>query len=182
MTTIRQMNSELRARLWVTIAAVLLWVPLSGLPIWRHVYGFVGDLTPATWMLILVWLGFPGVFRFWRHTELFLWRRIALLLGMILFYVLALGSWGFDPYSYGYQPWALFVALAAWVTWRGRAAPGITLLLGLDLTLYSLHALTSDNLWDYLVDPVLMIALGISVFRGVMLRRFKSTEQVQLHV
>ena len=90
--------------------------------------------------------------------------------------MLSLGSWGFDPYSYGYQPWGLFAVLAAWVAWRGRSAPGITLLLGLDLALYSLHALTSDNLWDYLVDPVLMIALGISVFRGVMSRRFKSTK------
>ena len=51
----------------------------------------------------------------------------------------------------------------------------LTLLLGLDLALYGLHALTSDNLWDYLFEPVLMIVLGISVIRGLMLRRFKST-------
>ena len=66
--------------------------------------------------------------------------------------------------------------LTAWVAWRGRAAPGLTLLLALNLTAFGLHALGSDNLWDYLFDPILMIALGISVFRGVMSRRFKSTD------
>ena len=64
MMRVRPMNSELRARLWLVLAAFLLWVPLGGLPIWRHVYGFVGDLTPATWALLFVWLGFPGLFRF----------------------------------------------------------------------------------------------------------------------
>lgn len=175
-------NRDIRRRLLVLLAGALLWLPLASLPLWRYLYGFTGDLTPATWIIFLVWLGFPGVFRYWRHTELPLHRRLVLLAGMVLFYVLALGSWSFDPYVYGYQPWVLLGALTGWVAWRGRVAPGITILLGVNLALFGLNALASDNLWDYLFDPVLMIALGISVFRGVMFRRFKFTDQVSPHV
>lgn len=167
---------DIRHRLWVLVAMATLWIPLGDLPLWRYVLGFTGEFTPATWLLFFVWLGFPAQCRQWRHTELPMHRRIGLLTGMVLFYVLALGSGAFDPYAYGYQPWALLGLLAAWVAWRGRVAPGLTLLLALDLTAYGLHALGSDNLWDYLFDPILMIALGISVFRGVMSRRFKSTD------
>ena len=167
---------SIRRRLWVLLAMAALWVPLGELPLWRYVYGFTGELTPATLILFFVWLGFPTLFGHWCQTELPMRRRMAVLGGMGLFYVLALGSGSFDPYTYGYQPWALLALLTAWVAWRGRAAPGLTLLLALNLTAFGLHALGSDNLWDYLFDPILMIALGISVFRGVMSRRFKSTD------
>ena len=56
-----------------------------------------------------------------------------------------------------------------------QAAIDMIALLQLAFFAYGLHALTSDNLWDYLLDPVLVIVLGISVFRGVMSHRFKST-------
>lgn len=162
----------LRLRAVLVACFVLAWWPMAGLPLWRYAYGFVGDLTPATWVLFFVWLGFPEVFRHWLHHELPFRRRMSLFAGMVLFYVLALGPWGFDPYIYGYQPWLLLGGLVAWVAWRGRFAPGLMLLLGMDMALYGLHALTSDNLWDYLLDPLLMIGLGISVIRGLMSRRF----------
>ena len=168
-------DSFVRTRLIVVVIGMLLWWPLAGLPVWRYVYGFTGDLTPATWLLFFVWLGFPSVFRHWIHAEMSLRHRLALFAGLVLFYTLALGSWSLDPYAYGYQPWALFGVLAAWAIWRGRNMPGLLLLLSLDLTVYGLHGLASSNLWDYLVDPVLMIVLGISLIRGVMSRRFKST-------
>lgn len=164
-----------RCRLGVLLIAVLLMLPFNELPLWRYVYGFTGDLTPATWLLLFVWLGFPALLSRWLHSELPLFPRLTLLAGMLLFYVLALGSWAFDPYVLGYQPWLLLAVLMAWVAWRSRVAPGITLLLATDVAAYGLHVLTSDNLWDYLLDPVLMIVLGISVIRGVMSRRFKST-------
>lgn len=166
----------LRLRALLVVCIALAWWPVTGLPLWRYAYGFVGDLTPATWVLFFVWLGFPDVFRRWVHSEFPFRRRLSLFAGMVLFYVLALGSWSFDPYTYGYQPWLVLGGLAAWVAWRGRFAPGLVLLLGLDLALYGLHALTSDNLWDYLLDPLLMFGLGISVIRGLMSRRFKLTD------
>lgn len=178
MTKLKALYSvpDIRRRLWVLLVMAVAWVPTGELPLWRYIYGFTGELTPVSWILFFVWFGFPTLFRYWWQSELPLRRRIGLFSGMVLFYVLALGSGSFDPYTYGYQPWVLLALLAGWVAWRGRVAPGLTLLLALDLTSYGLHALASDNLWDYLFDPVLVIVLGISVFRGVMSRRFKSTD------
>lgn len=167
---------DVRRRFWVLLFMAVLWVPLGDLPLWRYVYGFTGDLTPATWILFFAWLGFPDLFRTWCHVELPLKRRIALFSGMVLFYVLALGSGSFDPYAFGYQPWFLLALLAVWVARWGRIAVGVTFLLSMNLMAFGFHLLVSDNLWDYLFDPILVIALGISVFRGVMLRRFKSTD------
>ena len=161
----------LRTRLYVLALCLAMFIPWGDLLLWRYVYGFINDLSPGTWVLLFVWLGFPGSFYFWVRQELPFKRRLILCLGMLVFYVLALGSGPVDPYAYGYQPWAILVALTAWVAWRGRVAPGLTLLLGLDLGVYALHGLTSDNLWDYLFDPTLMILLGVSVIRPLMSRR-----------
>ena len=177
LTSIRDRFSTgpARTRVFLLLAAALLLVPVGGLPPWRHVYGFTGDLAPVTWVVFFVWFGFPEVFRSWVTAELPFRRRLWLLAGLVLFYVLALGSGPVDPYAYGYQPRLLLLLLGAWVLWRGRALPGLTLLLALSLAVYGLHGLTSDNLFDYLFDPVLTIVLGISVIRGVMSRRFSSS-------
>lgn len=167
---------DIRHRIWVLLFMATLWLPLGGLPLWRYVYGFTGELTPATWILFFAWFGFPDLFRRWCYLELPLKRRLWLFGGMVLFYVLALGSGSFDPYTYGYQPWILLTLLSVWVARWGRIAAGLTLLLSMDLMAFGFHLLRTDNLWDYLVDPILMLALGISVFRGVMSRRFKSTD------
>ncbi len=161
----------LRTRFWVCAAFTLSFLPIGDQILWRYVYGFINDLSPGTWVLFFVWLGAPELFHFWVRTELPLKRRLTLCAAMVFFYVLALGSGPFDPYAYGYQPWGILALLTAWVAWRGRHAPGLTLLLGLNLSVFALHGLASDNLWDYLFDPVLMIALGISVLRSVMSRR-----------
>lgn len=162
---------DLRARLIALCVCGLMFMPWGGLVLWRYVYGFINELTPATWILFFVWFGFPETFKQWVKDELPFKRRLILFLSLLIFYVLALGSGSFDPYAYGYQPWAILAGLAAWVAWRGLKAPGLTLLLGIDLGVYAMHGLTSDNLWDSLFDPVLMIVLGISLIRGVMSRR-----------
>ena len=166
----------IRTRLIVLGVASLMFIPWGELILWRYVYGFINDLSPTTWILFFVWLGFPDGFHFWVREELPLKRRLIMFLSMLIFYVLALGSGPFDPYAYGYQPWAILVGLSAWVGWRFRSAPCLTLLLGLDLSIYALHGMTSDNLWDYLFDPVLMIVLGVSLIRPLMSRRKMRTQ------
>jgi hypothetical protein len=160
-----------RVRLWVVAAFLVFFLPIGDQILWRYVYGFINDLSPTTWIVFFIWLGFPHLFNAWARTELSLRRCLGLWLGMVLFYVLALGSGPFDPYALGYQPWMIFAVLTAWVLWRGRSAPGITLLLGFDLFIFALHGLASDNLWDYLFDPLLMIVLGISVLCRMVSRR-----------
>lgn len=160
-----------RARLFVVALAAVMFIPWGDLILWRYVYGFINDLSPTTWVLFFVWLGFPQAFHYWVKEELPLKRRLILWVAMVAFYIFALGSGAFDPYAYGYQPWIILLGLSAWVAWRSRDAQCLTVLLGLDLAIYALHGITSDNLWDYLFDPVLMIILGISLIRPLMAHR-----------
>lgn len=160
-----------RTRLYVVALAAVMFIPWGDLILWRYVYGFINDLSPTTWVLFFVWLGFPQGFHFWVKEELPIKRRLILWLSMVGFYVFALGSGPFDPYAYGFQPWAILAGLSAWVVWRSRSAPCLTVLLGMDLAIFALHGLASDNLWDYLFDPVLMIVLGISLIRPLMSHR-----------
>lgn len=160
-----------RRRLYAVALAAVMFIPWGDLILWRYVYGFVNDLSPTTWVLLFVWIGFPDAFQFWVREELPLKRRLILWVSMVVFYVMALGSGPLDPYAYGYQPWVILAGLAAWVAWHGRNASGMTLLLGIDLAVYALHGLASDNLWDYLFDPILMIVLGISLIRPLMSHR-----------
>jgi len=161
----------IRARLIVLAIAAVVFIPWGELIVWRYVYGFINDLSPTTWIMLFVWLGFPDAFHYWVREELPLKRRLILCLSMLFFYVLALGSGPVDPYAYGYQPWIILAVMTAWVVWRNRTAPCLILLLGVDLAVYALHGIASDNLWDYLFDPVLMIVLGISLIRPLMSRR-----------
>ena len=175
-STSRLRQPVIRQRVILIALALLSLIPVGGLPLWRHVYGFTGDLAPATWVLFGVWFVAPQEFKTWVHKELPLHRRLVLLVSAILFYVLALGSGSFDPYAAGYEPRVLLVLMSLWVLWRGRRLPGLTLLLAFGLLVYSLHGLSSDNLWDYLLDPVMTIVLAISVFRSVKSRRFTSPD------
>lgn len=91
-----------------------------------------------------------------------------LLVFAMIFYLLAAGWGSFDPYALGYQPLALLAALlpvglALW--WRGHHLwLGI---LGIDLLAYASGLFA--NLWDALVDPLLvLIAAVLVVRRGVV--------------
>ena len=81
----------------------------------------------------------------------------------VLFYPLALGLGPFDPYAIGYQPWPLLLAclpLAA-LLWR-QCRDDWLLILGTGLAAYAGGLFF--NLWDALVDPLLVLtALAVVV-------------------
>lgn len=73
-----------------------------------------------------------------------------------VFYPLALGWGAFDPYGLGYRPWPLLLALlplAAGLAWRRQDA--WLLVLGVDLLAYATGLF--GNLWDALIDPLLVL-------------------------
>lgn len=86
-----------------------------------------------------------------------------------LFYPTALGWGSFDSYALGYQPLPLLAALAPLglvLCWRGNKAWLLILAAGLAAYAGGLFA----NLWDALLDPLLvLLALGV-VLRGLAIR------------
>lgn len=92
-----------------------------------------------------------------------------LLVFAVIYYPLALGWGAFDPYALGYQPLALLAALlpvGLALMWRGRHLwLGI---LGIDLLAYAAGIFA--NLWDALVDPLLVLIAAVLVVRRGVIR------------
>jgi hypothetical protein len=144
-------------------AAVLLLVPVGGIPVVAYVRGVTGDLSAATLALAAGALFFRLTGRTAieaREAHALLWVVAA---AALFLYPFALGWTPFDPYALGYAsiPFVtvlLAVTLAAW-----RAGLKLVVLVVLVGGLaYLAGAYESRNFWDYLIDPLAaMYALGV---------------------
>jgi len=145
----------LRAR--AALAATTLAL-LTGIAPAMH--GFFG--TPSVTLLLLAILQLAGK----TPSPLSERPALGLLIFAALFYPAALGLGPFDPYAGGYQPWMLLAAsipVAAALFWR-RLDTWL-IILALDLAAYSTGIFA--NLWDVLIDPLLVLtALAISLRRA----------------
>ena len=75
----------------------------------------------------------------------------------MLFYPLALGFGPFDPYAIGYQPWPLLLACGALAAILLRSRHDYWLLI-LTAALAGYAGGLFANLWDALIDPLLVLA------------------------
>ncbi|MBI4625232.1 MAG: hypothetical protein HY736_18680 [Verrucomicrobia bacterium] len=158
----------LRPALLLAAVAVIVLTPLETLSVAACVRGATGDLSITTLVLLgsvslRCVTGWPPVDRRARLALLAFVPVAALAL-----YPMALGLGSFDPYRLGYgSPWlmgALFAtALAAWFSRLDLVATCIAL-----ATLaWTLRWYESNNLWDYLLDPLVSFyALGDLALRG----------------
>jgi hypothetical protein len=142
----------------VLVAGAAALLPLGGLMLAGYVRAVLGDLSIVTQALLAL-----AVVQY-VTGKLYLAQRerTALMLvvaaGGIFLYPAALGLTYFDPYALGYASlWfagsLLALALAAWylrLEW-------LMALLLLALVARLGNALESRNLWDYLVDPWLVL-------------------------
>lgn len=148
------------AVLGVTLLA-LSCVPIGGLPLAAYVRGATGDLSITT--LILVWRALLRPYCVpspptGSHLHLLLLIAVC----AIVFYPMTLGMTLFDPYRLGYSNAALvgMVLLVAAAAWLGKSYL-ISLCLSLAVLAWSLGWYESNNLWDYLFDPLLAVyAIG----------------------
>lgn len=144
-----------------TLSALIVFIPLGGLPLARWLYGI-----NANFSIPLTALVFSKVWESASHIRLL--DRKALLSSCIFgltaglaLYPMALGLGTFDPYRFGWSFSWLFVLLTVItiVLLFTKNVFGIILLaciLG-----YDLQVLESPNLWDYLVDPFLALTSGV---------------------
>ena len=148
------------SRLWLLAILLVLGfaVPLAGSSFAQWLRSVLGDLSVLTMLLFADILAR----RLWGLALFSITARHALLLvvavvGMV-FYPMAMGVGSIDPYRLGFAPVGLSVALCvvSVITWL-RFSRGLAVALLLPLLAYNLHLLESDNLWNYLIDPVLVI-------------------------
>lgn len=150
------------ARQRMAVVAVLtvlgMLLPVSGLSFAQWLRSVVGDLSVLTFILFLDILAQ----RLSDHRLLDSVTRNKLLSGVVLagivFYPLALGVSEFDPYRLGYDPVLMtaILCLASVFAWM-KTYRGLAIILPLPLVAFNLQLLESTNLWDYLLDPIVMI-------------------------
>jgi hypothetical protein len=144
---------------WLALAAcaAFVFVSIDDDTIAWYIRGCVGDLSLTTLLLLgaTVWHRLSGheVITRRDHGAVFACTTPA---GLVL-YPLALGAGGWDPYEIGYRPLALLgvlLGLAILGRWRGyRAAAFVPVIV----LVWCAGLLESNNLWDYMMDPVVAI-------------------------
>jgi hypothetical protein len=143
-------------------AAVLLLVPLGGLPVAAYVRGAIGDLSAATLALAASALFFRLTGRTViepREARALLWAVAA---AALFLYPFALGWTPFDPYALGYAsiPFVTVLLAVTLAAWRAGLKLLVLVVLAGGLA-YLAGAYESRNFWDYLIDPLAaMYALG----------------------
>ena len=164
----------LRSRIGALLLALLSLMPLhEGVSLAMALRGLWGD--PGITTLQLLVLAFAGkappALRYGYRAPL----CIALLAAAL--YACAIGPWNLDLYRLGYQPATLVAMLGVIsliVLWRGQSL--WLWLLTIDLIAWHGGWLESTNLWDYLLDPLLMFAmLALALRNGYRAHRNRKT-------
>ncbi|GAB6060118.1 hypothetical protein [Desulfonatronum parangueonense] len=136
-----------------------LFVPTSGTSALYHLRGLVGEFSMTTLILAMVLF----ISRLRGQALIDPAQCLIILFGLsatgLLFYPPALGLTRFDPYVWGYftTPLLLGLGLAGGIALALRLY-WIVFILGTALLAASLELLPSSNIWDYLMDPVVVIA------------------------
>jgi hypothetical protein len=168
-------NAGMDKPLVAALLVLCLLVPVSGLTAAQWLRSVLGDTSILTWVILSNILAQ----RLFGFALLSSQSRKHLLLGVLLtgavFFPLALGLGSVDPYHFGYAPlWmGVLIAMISIFAWfRGQRDLAVVVLL--PLLAFNLYALESTNLWDYLLDPVLLIYALIQSamhFKGYRLRK-----------
>lgn len=136
------------------LVMTIMLVPfLRGLSPAGYLYGCIGELSVTTLLLLLTSLLDSGR----ADTK---WRRLLLLLallGGLVLYPFSLGPFAVDPYAWGYRPWWLLGAVTLVGLLAARRRTAATVVLALAVLAFSANLAASTNLWDYLLDPLLVI-------------------------
>ena len=164
--------------LWglVVVALGLSVLPFNGLLIGSYIFSLTSWLSIPTVLLLLAMLVFScsgadslGVRKYWESSSQWLPLSLFFVIGGALLYPMAGGLGMFDPYRLGYAgapfSWFLPFYLLAWSVVCIMRRWFLLLLLILAAVLaYYFKLLPSHNLWDYVIDPLLVIySLVVSV-------------------
>jgi hypothetical protein len=159
------------------------WVPTLGIALVSSVVVLlpIGDLLGGRWLfslfpnpsIPLIALLFSWVLKNAFQLNLLdikaiqTCRGFSLLAGAAL-YPMAMGVGAFDPYDAGWHFSWLFVILLCVTLLLLFFKNRFSVVLLATILAYDLHLLESGNLWDYLVDPILVLVAIV----GLIVRMF----------
>jgi len=151
----------LAARVLLIVGITLLLVlPVSGLPGWYYVRGVFGDSSiTALFFYSAIILQQYFSWQLFKNDELVLLRRLSLAAALLL-YPFALGLTQFDSYRLGYSNlWLLLVILLITLFCWLRKYYFTAIIITAAVIAFTQQLLESHNLWDYLLDPLFIIAV-----------------------
>jgi hypothetical protein len=163
--------------LWLPVM-LLLAGSVEGVTFAGHLRGLWGDPSIVTLLLLFLFTLQPS----WlpsrpRPTTCLL---ITLLVTVPLYgpMLLPVPTVQDNLYAIGWQPWSLLIAitLGALIMWRSLQRTWLNI-IALALLAYAGRLMESDNLWDYLVDPGLLVTIAFLGFTGIWIslqRRLKA--------
>ncbi|MCX6356570.1 MAG: hypothetical protein NT045_01615 [Candidatus Aureabacteria bacterium] len=148
---------------WTRIAAMaicgaVLLIPVRGMPLYAYPYGLLGELSVTTSLLLagVVLAALTGRGFITSRDRAFLFVPVCVL-GTIL-YATGMSILPAGIYEAGFRPLWILALLLAWVLsgWMAGQPMAAGCVLAV-VAAYSLRLLESDNLWDYLLDPILVM-------------------------
>jgi len=150
--------ARMRKLLVAALLGLSLLVPVGGLSVAQWLRSVFGDTSILTLVVLLNILA-QRLFDFnLLHPDSRRYLLQGIAVSGVVFYPLALGLGSVDPYYFGYSPlWmSMFIAIASIVNWfRGQRDLAVALLV--PLLAFNLQLLESTNLWDYLLDPIVLV-------------------------
>ena len=155
---------------WIVVlilANVFFWpIGLSlELPLVGYVRGVTGDLSVVLALLLWSAVMLPS-----RPVPLGF--RVALICIALMFYPLALGLGMFDPYVWGYGSLGFLIGVVLFALVCGLLGwtKGVWI-FAIAIIAWAGHWHESANLWDYVLDPLLVFWALITCIRILFIRR-----------
>ncbi len=158
---VKRWSPGARAFCALVTALICVAIPLEGLPLARWLISVNANFSIPLTALVFdrIWersLGHPLM------DEKA--RKAAWLFGLgagILLYPMALGLGRFDPYGLGFGSGRLLVPLLLITLLLLHGRNGFGAVMVASVLAYNLRLLESSNLWDYLLDPLLVVSAAI---------------------
>jgi len=175
------------------VGLAIALVPFNRLHVGGYIFSLTSYLSVSSVMLLLGFLFANLVGEHWRGFNS-LWQSRQQWTAILIFFAIAglflypmtAGLTLFDPYRLGYLGTPLSVALVVYLFgWALLCVVKrwylLLLLLLMSVIVYYLKWLPSLNLWDYVIDPLVVIYSIFSLLKSGgcwLLRREPSTQQV----
>lgn len=168
---INNMQNWVRNLLLLLMLVFVLFVPIfKGTSTVMLIRGVAGDMSITTSITVLILLVTNLSRKKIMHPIDKYSCSIVSVLGILL-YVSAFGFVSFDLYSYGYLMDLKWIALIVYfilqiVLWYFNRTFAIIWLIAIIAYIFKLQ--NSNNLWDYLFDPVLWLTMSLYTIKNIL--------------